>query len=285
MSKLTWEVGDDGRHLYCDFADVRLDLDGNWGSSFQRLEFARELAAKLNTADDARVERSQWDGFNGLAGWQFVPVKPSKEMQDAYRGCLLAHTAECAAVGVPRAGNGRDYSVDEKMRIRWDAMLRAAPEAPRRDVESNERKQGGTRDIGGIKQAAESTAKQGGEPVSVDKRSIGRDEPQGHQGDSEAVLLTQQGRGMPTPPVDGPAETAGVTTQPPDPSGSAPVGACHMNLTVWTGIREYIAAEVRLALLRHRRDHCSLIHQPRAAEIADAEEQSTRMETSVREAL
>jgi hypothetical protein len=65
-----------------------------------------------------------------------------------------------------------------------------------------------------------------------------------------------------------------------------------MNLTVWTGIREYVAAEIRLSLARYQLFllHDQAIRHNQSAdelraEIATLEEQSTRMETSVREAL
>jgi hypothetical protein len=53
-----------------------------------------------------------------------------------------------------------------------------------------------------------------------------------------------------------------------------------MNLSMWTSIREYIAAEVRLGIARHQRD----VHDEAGTggEIAALEEQSTRMETDVR---
>ena len=56
-----------------------------------------------------------------------------------------------------------------------------------------------------------------------------------------------------------------------------------MNLSMWTTIREYIAAEVRLGIARHQRD----VHGEAgtADEIAGLEEQSTRMETEVRRLL
>jgi hypothetical protein len=63
-----------------------------------------------------------------------------------------------------------------------------------------------------------------------------------------------------------------------------------MNLTIWTGIREYVAAEIRLALLRRDYSAASVLVDESemariAREIGDAEAQSTRMETSVRKAL
>lgn len=63
-----------------------------------------------------------------------------------------------------------------------------------------------------------------------------------------------------------------------------------MNLTIWTGIREYIAAEIRLASLRRDYSEASAAQDESemariAREIGGAEAQSTRMETSVREAL
>lgn len=48
-----------------------------------------------------------------------------------------------------------------------------------------------------------------------------------------------------------------------------------MNLSMWTAMREYIAAEVRLGIARHA---CA---SPES--ISALEEQSTRMETAVRE--
>lgn len=57
-----------------------------------------------------------------------------------------------------------------------------------------------------------------------------------------------------------------------------------MNLNLWTAIREYVNAEVRLGILRSQRES----DQPenvRREEIARLEEQSTRMETYVREHL
>lgn len=59
-----------------------------------------------------------------------------------------------------------------------------------------------------------------------------------------------------------------------------------MNLALWTSIREYVAAEIKLALLRHQRAQPG---QPwvigEDTELRRLEEQSTRMETSVRELI
>jgi hypothetical protein len=60
-----------------------------------------------------------------------------------------------------------------------------------------------------------------------------------------------------------------------------------LNLNLWSAIREYIAAEVRLAVLRHQMDgqHPCDYESVRALgdEIRVAEMQSTRMETYIRE--
>lgn len=63
-----------------------------------------------------------------------------------------------------------------------------------------------------------------------------------------------------------------------------------MNLTLWTGIREYIDAEIKLAFARQDLAFASAAGNDedvrRAAErVRGLENQSTRMETSVREAL
>lgn len=64
-----------------------------------------------------------------------------------------------------------------------------------------------------------------------------------------------------------------------------------MNLTAWTGIREYIAAEIALALARRDEKERGGDTQDFATglrlwdRIHQLEEQVTRMETSVREAL
>lgn len=51
-----------------------------------------------------------------------------------------------------------------------------------------------------------------------------------------------------------------------------------MNLSMWTAIREYIAAEIQLTLARARSTDPS-----NDSRVRSLEEQSTRMETSVRE--
>lgn len=61
-----------------------------------------------------------------------------------------------------------------------------------------------------------------------------------------------------------------------------------MNKVTWPAIREYIAAEVALAVCRHERLRHNLDAVERRAwdeQIRKLEEQSTRMETEVREAL
>lgn len=59
-----------------------------------------------------------------------------------------------------------------------------------------------------------------------------------------------------------------------------------MNAALWPAVREYITAEVRLAILRARieeRRGQSMAHERK--EISELEEQVTRMETAVREGL
>lgn len=59
-----------------------------------------------------------------------------------------------------------------------------------------------------------------------------------------------------------------------------------MNHALWTAIREYIAAETRLALLRHERQRHALTYViGEDTEMCRLEEQSTRMETSVRDLI
>lgn len=63
-----------------------------------------------------------------------------------------------------------------------------------------------------------------------------------------------------------------------------------MNLTIWTGIREYIAAEIALERARSTYSAASALGDEgvmaeAAREVARCQEQSTRMEKSVREAL
>jgi hypothetical protein len=60
-----------------------------------------------------------------------------------------------------------------------------------------------------------------------------------------------------------------------------------MNLTIWTGIREYVSAEIKLA--HARRDlHAATTDEEIAecaAKVRTLEEASTAMETLVRESL
>lgn len=53
-----WTMSEDGRHLFDeDFThDVRLDVDGDWESDAQRIEWTKALAATLNAAVVPRVE-------------------------------------------------------------------------------------------------------------------------------------------------------------------------------------------------------------------------------------
>lgn len=64
----------------------------------------------------------------------------------------------------------------------------------------------------------------------------------------------------------------------------------NLNAAIWPALREYIAAEVQLALQRHRLYHTSDMREPIlpidiAAEIQRLEEQVSRMETAIRESL
>lgn len=52
---------------------------------------------------------------------------------------------------------------------------------------------------------------------------------------------------------------------------------------MWSAIREYIAAEVQLGILRY--DLSCLTEAPDHSKIAALEQQSTRMETAIREML
>ena len=58
-----------------------------------------------------------------------------------------------------------------------------------------------------------------------------------------------------------------------------------MNISMWTAMREYIAAETELAVCRYARRN-TVDYDQRAvdldARIAELQEQSTRMETAVR---
>jgi hypothetical protein len=53
-----------------------------------------------------------------------------------------------------------------------------------------------------------------------------------------------------------------------------------MNLSMWTAMREYIAAEIKLGILRSQRESGNAVC---LEEISKQEAQSTRMETAVRE--
>lgn len=57
-----------------------------------------------------------------------------------------------------------------------------------------------------------------------------------------------------------------------------------MNLSLWTSIREYVDAEIKLAIARYDY-HVHAMTPKRGEQIAALEEQSTRMETAVREML
>jgi len=58
-----------------------------------------------------------------------------------------------------------------------------------------------------------------------------------------------------------------------------------MNLPLWSAIREYIDAEIKLAFARYHADLTGYRTKSESQRIEALEAQSTRMETAVREML
>lgn len=96
---------------------------------------------KLESGEVEQLKRSLSEGMRTPVGWKLVPLQPTLAMEVAYRQALNEYLErippeqqKMARRGAKPGAKYKGMRVDNpklKLKLRWQAMVNAAPEAPR----------------------------------------------------------------------------------------------------------------------------------------------------------